>query len=36
MTQFDARKPWQVVAGAEVEDGHYVPLTGYDGATPTA
>ena len=30
MDQFDAGKPWQVVAGAQVEGGHYVPLIGYD------
>jgi hypothetical protein len=30
MAQFDAGKPWRVVAGAQVEGGHYVPLIGYD------
>jgi hypothetical protein len=30
--QFDAGKPWDVVSGAQIEGGHYVPLVGWDAA----
>lgn len=30
MDQFQAGKPWSVVAGARIEGGHYIPLCGYD------
>lgn len=30
MDQFNAHKPWDVVAGAKIEGGHYVPLLGAD------
>lgn len=30
MDQFNAGKPWSVVAGAKIEGGHYVPAVGYD------
>lgn len=30
MAQFDAGEPWYVVPGAQVEGGHYVPVTGRD------
>jgi len=33
MGQFDAGKPWTVVAGAQVEGGHYVPVMGRTSAT---
>jgi hypothetical protein len=29
MTQFNNRKPWSVVAGTQIEGGHYVPLVGH-------
>lgn len=32
MRQFDRGKPWTVVAGAQVEGGHYVPVIGYSAA----
>lgn len=28
MDQFNAGKPWDVVAGAKIEGGHYIPLVG--------
>ena len=28
MTQFNAGKPWSVVAGSQIEGGHYVPVVG--------
>lgn len=28
MTQFSESKPWSVVAGAQIEGGHYVPIVG--------
>jgi len=30
MTQFNAGKPWDVVAGAKIEGGHYIPGVGRD------
>lgn len=30
MDQFNAGKPWTVVAGSDIEGGHYVPAVGYD------
>ena len=30
MDQFNAGQPWDVVAGAEIEGGHYVPFVGRD------
>lgn len=30
MDQFNAGKPWSVVAGSSIEGGHYVPALGYD------
>ena len=30
MAQFSAGKPWQVVAGAKVDGGHYVPVVGWN------
>lgn len=29
MDQFDANKMWSVVAGAQIEGGHYIPLVGH-------
>ena len=28
MDQFNAGKPWDVVSGAKIEGGHYIPLVG--------
>lgn len=30
MDQFNARLPWSVVRGSQIEGGHYVPIIGYD------
>lgn len=30
MDQFNAGKPWDVVKGAKIEGGHYVPVVGFD------
>jgi len=32
MDQFNAGKPWTVVAGSPIEGGHYVPAVGYDAS----
>lgn len=32
MDQFNAGKPWTVVAGATEDGGHYIPLVGYDAS----
>src|SRR5205807_10604879 len=31
MDQFNAGEPWDVVQGASIEGGHYVPLVGVNG-----
>lgn len=33
MAQFNQGKPWQVVPGAKIEGGHYVPVVGRPGLT---
>jgi hypothetical protein len=33
MDQFDAGEPWDVVPGATIEGGHYVPVVGRSNPT---
>jgi hypothetical protein len=35
MDQFNAGKPWDVVHGAKVEGGHYVPIVSFDATSVT-